>query len=107
MSTTATQTVSSTETASEAAVKAATTNLRQQIVALLAALPDGQWLTIKDIQSKLGKDLTALTEKDAAKFRNVVQSTVSQMKRDNKVEKVRTGNRMPGYTLPKTVTPAV
>lgn len=104
---TATQTVpAGTTTSTEASAKP---NLRQQIVGLLAKLPDGQTMTIEQIQEALSEG-KAMTDEDKKKFKNVVQSTVSQMKANKKVEKVTTGSRMPGYTLPKpkpATTPTV
>lgn len=73
----------------------------EKILAILRALQPGETKTISEIQEALG-----CQTKDA---KNVVQSTLSQMKQKGKVEKVRTLNRMPGYCLPKpkTSTPAV
>lgn len=63
-----------------------------QILALLAKLEPGKLMTIGEIQVSLGST--------DDKGKNVIQSTLSQMKSKGKVHKDKTGNRMPGYCLP-------
>jgi len=104
MSNTATQTATQT-TATEPTAKVST-NLRQRILTLLAALPEGQYLTIQQIQEKLSPESVTKTPEEVKRYKNVVQSTVSQMGRDGKVEKVTTQKRMPGYAVKKTVPAA-
>lgn len=106
MSTAATQTATQ-ATATETSTPVKTgTNLRQRILALLAALPDGQYLTIQQIQEKLNPELATKNPEEVKRYKNVVQSTVSQMGRDGKVEKVTTQKRMPGYAVKKVVPTA-
>lgn len=100
---TATQTATTSTTTTETTVKKVSSNLRQRILALLSALPDGQFLTIQQIQEKLNPELATKTPEEVKKYKNVVQSTVSQMGRDGKVEKITTQKRMPGYAVKKTV----
>ena len=91
-------TTASTEVATTAVTVATTVvkgeNLRNKVVQLLSQLGANQVLTIKELQDKLGVTTTD------AKGKNVIQSTVSQMRQQGKLTKVPTGNRMPGYTLP-------
>lgn len=65
--------------------------LTARITAVLSACAPGATLNVSEIQTQLG----ATDDKS----RNVVQSTLSQLVKKGRVEKVTTGRRQPGYRV--------
>lgn len=100
---TATQAQSSTSTGEATQTSSVTTGtapkkekLTRKIQDVLAALPAGATMTVTQVQSAVGAT-------GDAKKENVVQSTLSQLVKKKRVEKVNLNKRQPGYRLPQTV----
>lgn len=64
------------------------------VVATLRALPEGQLMTIEEVENAVKAKMPGLK---GGSF----QSTLSQLVKANRVEKVKTGKRMPGYKATK------